>query len=625
MFKFRVKSIATKISIYIGILVVLICGVLGVFAYRDGADAVRAETAEALKLMAEEGSRYLESRFELQLAVLEAVAERPEIRSMNWVEQLPTIRSEEERLSQFLALGVVDSTGFARYADGSTADLRDRAYVIGALAGKANVSDLILSRVNNTLVLMYAVPIKENGKVVGALIARGDGVMLNEITAPLGFGEHGWAYIINGEGTLYAYPDPELVLNEENVFDPSSQLFNAGRAIREADFAQDDTVVISYALADGETRIVGLAHVLSTGWTIGIGAMEQDQLSNINELRTFLIMISLVLVIIGVLAGVVISKRIANPLLDVQEAIEAVADGDLTREAQVRTGDEVGRVARALNATIASVRQAMGLVASTTDELATTSQEMAAASEQVSASIEEVASTTNEFSSSLDMMNTNAQHMSSTVEGISNQAIEGDRAVENVVNQMNALRDNTQQMSNDVANLGTLSDKIGKIVDAISAIADQTNLLALNAAIEAARAGEHGRGFAVVADEVRKLAEESSGATAEITSLISQIQNGISATVSGMASSAEQADEALASVDASGKILRDILGAVEGIVGDVQEISAGIEETNAAGHEISSATEEQAASIEEVASSAQNLTNMGLRLQELVAHFKLED
>jgi len=620
----KIKSVGTKISIYIGILILLICGILGVFAYRNGSDAVKGEISEALRLMAQEGSRYLESRFELQLSVLEAVAARPEIRSMNWEEQLPTIRSEEERLTQFLALAVVDTTGTARYSDGSTANLADRAYVISALAGKPMVSDLIVSRVNNSLVLMYAVPVRENGRVVGALIARGDGMMLNDIVAPLGFGERGWAYIFNSAGTLLAYPQPEFVLREENLFNPSSSLINAGRAIQEAEFDQSGTAMVYYALEDGETRLVGLAPIPSTGWTMAVGAMEQQELYHINQLRTFLIIISAILIVVGIVAGIIVSKRLVSPLRDVQHVIEEVAHGDLTKETPIRSHDEVGRVAQALNETIRSMRQAMGLVSQTTNRLAATSQEMAAASEEVSASIEQVASTTNEFSSSLDMMNTNAQNMSKTVEGISTQAAEGDRAVVNVVRQMNALRDNTQKMSHDVASLGRLSDEIGKIVDAISAIADQTNLLALNAAIEAARAGEHGRGFAVVADEVRKLAEESSKATSEITSLINQIQHGISSTVTEMGHSAEQADQALASVDASGKILREILRAVEGIVDDVQEISAGIEETNAAGHEISSATQEQAASIEEVASSAQSLTEMGQKLQELVSHFKLE-
>jgi methyl-accepting chemotaxis protein len=621
---FKLRNIATKMSLYVGVLLLVMCVILGIFAYQRGAEAVKDEIRDALRLMAQEGSRYLESRFELQLAVLQTVAERPEIRSMNWDQQRSTILSEEARLTQFLALGVVDRNGLARYTDGSTANLADRAYVIDALAGKSVVSDLIVSRVNNSLVLMYAVPIKENGQVVGALIARGDGMMLSNITDPLGFGANGWAYIINQAGTLYAYPERDKVLQEANLFDPQSPLYNAGKAIQDSGAVRGETAVIGYALEDGETRIVGLAPIESKGWTIGIGAMERDELAHIEELRVFLFLISLAMIAVGVIVAILISIRLARPLQEVQNVIEAVAEGDLTKEAKVTTDDEIGRVAKALNVTVASVREAMGSVSNTTNELARTSQEMAAAAEQVSASIEEVASTTNEFSSSLDMMNTNAQNMSKTVEGISNQATEGDAAVINVVRQMNALRENTQKMSNDVADLGTLSDEIGKIVDAISAIADQTNLLALNAAIEAARAGEHGRGFAVVADEVRKLAEESSEATAEITSLINQIQQRISGTVSGMEDSAQQADQALSSVDASGKILREILAAVDGIVDQVQAISAGIQETNAAGHEISSATEEQAASIEEVASSAQNLTNMGIRLQELVGHFKME-
>ncbi len=274
--------------------------------------------------------------------------------------------------------------------------------------------------------------------------------------------------------------------------------------------------------------------------------------------------------------------------------------------------------------TVENLRQAIGLVADATNELAGTSQQMAAASEEVSASIEEVASTTNQFSSALDMMNESAQSMGEKADNISKQALQGEDAIEDIVKQMNGLRDDTQHMSDDVTKLGTLSNEVGKIVDVISAIADQTNLLALNAAIEAARAGEHGRGFAVVADEVRKLAEQSSAATSEITSLINQIQGGISSTVSGMDHSTNQATHAMDSVDKSGQILRSILRAVEGIVGQVQEISAVIEQTNSGGHEIASATEEQAASIQQVSNSAQDLTDMGAKLQELVRHFKLE-
>ena len=616
---FKMKSIATKISLFIGLLALVMCGGLGLFAYTRSSSAVLAEVEQALTLVAKEASRYVNSTLESQLNLLEAIAERPEMKSMNWEEQLPTIRSEEKRLSQFLALAVVDSTGLARYSDGSTADLRDRDYIIGAMAGKSVVSDLIVSRVNNSLVLMYAVPIRENGKVVGALIARGDGIMLSEITAPLGYGKNGWAYIFHPDGTLYAHPDRNCVLDQANIF--SGDLANAGRAVRE--LGVGNTGAVGFQL-EGTARVFGVAPVSSTGWILGVGALENDVLEHAYQLRTFLIAISIAFVALGVVAAVIIARQIAKPLQQVQQVVEALAEGDLTQASQVHSSDEIGQVATALNVTVENLRQAIGLVADATNELAGTSQQMAAASEEVSASIEEVASTTNQFSSALDMMNESAQSMGETADNISKQALQGEDAIEDIVKQMNGLRDDTQHMSDDVAKLGTLSNEVGKIVDVISAIADQTNLLALNAAIEAARAGEHGRGFAVVADEVRKLAEQSSAATSEITSLINQIQGGISSTVSGMDHSTNQATHAMDSVDKSGQILRSILRAVEGIVGQVQEISAVIEQTNSGGHEIASATEEQAASIQQVSNSAQDLTDMGAKLQELVRHFKLE-
>ena len=177
------------------------------------------------------------------------------------------------------------------------------------------------------------------------------------------------------------------------------------------------------------------------------------------------------------------------------------------------------------------------------------------------------------------------------------------------------------RLVDEVAGFGVLSDEIGSIVNAITAIAEQTNLLALNAAIEAARAGEHGRGFAVVADEVRKLAEQSSQAAAEITALVHQVQNGVHAAVDGMNRRAKQADEAVNSVSESGQVLHSILDAVTDMVGRMDEISSGIQQINTGGHEIAAAAEEQAASISEVATSAQNLTQIGDKLRALVGQF----
>lgn len=615
---FKRGSIATKISLFTGLLVLIMCGGLGLLAYTRSSSAVLVEVEQALLLLTEEASRYVNSRLETQLDLLEAIAARPEIKSMDWVAQRPTIEAEGERLSQFLTIGVADRDGVLRLNDGSTANIGDREYFTQALAGKRVTSELIVSRIDNTLVLQSVVPIKDGSQVLGVLVGVQDGTMLSDITDQLGYGDNGWAYIFDQDGTIYAHPNRDYVLDQANIF--SGDLINAGQAVRELGVGNTGTVGFEL---EGTARISGLAPVSSTGWIVGVGAFESDGLKNVYQLRNFLLAISLAFVAMGVVVAVIIAGQIAKPLQQVQQVVEAVAEGDLTQTSQVHSNDEIGRVATALNATVENLRHVIGLVADSTNELARTSQQMAAASEEVSASIEEVASTTNQFSSALDVMNKNSQSLRETADNISKQALQGEDAIEDIVKQMNGLRDNTQHLSDDITKLGTLSNEVGKIVDVISAIADQTNLLALNAAIEAARAGEHGRGFAVVADEVRKLAEQSSAATSEITSLISQIQGGISSTVSGMDHSTNQATHAMDSVDKSGQILRSILRAVEGIVGQVQEISALIEQTNSGGHEIASATEEQAASIQQVSNSAQDLTDMGAKLQELVGHFEL--
>ncbi len=411
-------------------------------------------------------------------------------------------------------------------------------------------------------------------------------------------------------------------MDQRNLFTDKGNLAEAGEALRA--LGVGNTGVIRYNL-DGLQRMIAYTPVASTGWMIGVGAMEADVLADVHSLRTYFLVVAILFIALGIAVAIIVARQIAKPLQKVQEVIEAAADGDLTRSVSIDSNDEIGAVAKAVNKTMESMGEVLGLTTEMTGKLANTSERLAAASQEVSASVEEVASTTNEFSGTLDTMNTNAQTMNDTVQGVSLQAVEGTSAIEDIVHQMQILRDNTERMASDVSGLGSLSDEIGNIVNTISAIADQTNLLALNAAIEAARAGEHGRGFAVVADEVRKLAEQSSEATTDIGALIGQIQSGITATVSGMSEGSTQAENALQSVGQSSKMLNGILESVEEINRQVDEFSAGLNQVNSAGHGIASASEEQAASMQEVATSAQDLMNMGAKLNELIGHFRVRN
>jgi methyl-accepting chemotaxis protein len=376
---------------------------LGLFAYSRGSSAVTKQVEQALIMEAEEAVEYLESRFEVQLTALETIAARPEIISMDWALQRPILQSELERLGLYLAIGVVDPNGFAQYTDGSIANLGDRDHIIKALQGRSVVSDLLISRVDNSLVLMYAVPIKEKGRIVGVLVGRRDGTALNEITDRLGYGDNGWALILNSAGTLFAHPTREYVMNQRNLFTDTGNLAEAGAAIRA--LGVGNTGVAQYNL-DGTRRVIGFAPVPSTGWMIGVGAMEAEVLEDVYALRSSFVVVSVAFLVIGVLVAIILGRQIANPLQQVQVVIEAAAAGDLTEVVDVSSKDEIGAVANALNKTMESIKEVLGLTSRTTSDLADTSGRLAAASQQVSASVEEVASTTNEFSGTLDSMNT---------------------------------------------------------------------------------------------------------------------------------------------------------------------------------------------------------------------------
>lgn len=614
------RSIAVRISVYVGLLVIVFCGGLGVISYFRGASAVTTQVENALLMQAEQAVEYLESRFDAHFSILETLAARPDIQSMNWQLQQGILQNELARLGDYEALAVVYPDGSAMHHDGTVVNVGDRDYVQRAFSGQRSVSDLNVNRATETLVLGLTVPIKQGNKVVGVLMARLDGGAISEITDGLGFGDHGWAYVISSDGTVLAHPDRDYVFEQRNIFTYDG-LRAVGEAIRELDSGHG---IVRFEI-DGTRRINGLAQVPQTGWTVGIGAVEGEILEDVNQLRSFLFVISVLFIAAGIFIAVLVSRQISKPLQNVQYVIEEVAKGNLTQKAQIASADEVGAVAQALNRTLDSMLNVLGGTARATAAVTETSEELAAASQEVSASIEEVASTTNQFSSTIDTMNTHAQAFDDKVQGISREVSHGSQALEEMMAQIKLVLDNTQRLASDMSDLGTLSEEIGGIAQMIAGIADQTNLLALNAAIEAARAGEHGRGFAVVAEEVRKLAEQAAQATAEIDALLTQVQGGISGAVKDMNDGAQQAERAVARAQESGVVLNNILKDVDEITMQVSEFVRGLAEINAGGQEIASAAEEQAAAIEQIASAAQRLTDLALEVATLIEHFTLAD
>lgn len=617
----RRRSLGGKIGIFCGSLILLAVILVSGLAYIYSSKILVNQAEDMLITSATQASDLLELQLQAELEALAGIAERWEIKTMNWQVQKNVLVPETERLQNFISLGISDKNGFVQYHDGQTANLGDRDYIQKALAGEPAISDILVSRVTNELVMMYAIPIKDSSGVLGALVARKPGTALSDMIAGLGFGQSGWAYVFGTDGRVFAYQDEQLVLDQVSIFDETSPYYAVGREVEK--LGRGKSGIIRYTL-DDQLSIVGLSPVESTNWTIAVGAREDEVLAGVKQLGYALILIAVAVSVAGALLVTLIGRRLTRPLRDIEAIMGQVASGNLSGLLDVKSEDEVGKVSASINKSMENIRGVLQLVSEAVNTLARTSADMAAASEEVTASIEEVASTTNQFSSTLDQMHANAQVMSSTSQEVSDHAAAGEQALEAIVGQMHDLRVNTDELADKVNTVGASSKKIGEIVNTINDIAEQTNLLALNAAIEAARAGEHGRGFAVVADEVRKLAEQSAQATAEIAALVRQTQSDIEAAVKEMHEESAHVEQLLSTVRTSEEELHKILVAVNQMTSQIEELTQGLTEVNTGGHEIASATEEQAASIQEIASSAHDLTEMAEKLKQQTDFFTLD-
>ncbi|MEO1237288.1 MAG: methyl-accepting chemotaxis protein, partial [Planctomycetota bacterium] len=284
------------------------------------------------------------------------------------------------------------------------------------------------------------------------------------------------------------------------------------------------------------------------------------------------------------------------------------------------------------------IHDVMAVVSGTTNEVASAATEIAATSEQMSAGMVEQSAQVTQISAAVEEMSASVVEVarksaeaSGNAEQSGRAATDGGAVVDQTIDEMNAIRDAVCASARSVEELGKRGEQIGQIIEVINDIADQTNLLALNAAIEAARAGEHGRGFAVVADEVRKLADRTTQATEEIGESIQAIQAETTSAVERMDAGSRQVESGVAKATDAGQSLTQIVSNARDVAGMIQSIAAATEEQSATSEEVARNVESIAAvtreandGSEQAAIAAQQLSERAERLRDLVGKFKVD-
>ncbi len=373
-------------------------------------------------------------------------------------------------------------------------------------------------------------------------------------------------------------------------------------------------------------------------WVLAGATYTEEVMRDAHDIRSMLLLSTLIVLFAsGGLLVFLVRRQISRPLAMAVELLGNIGKGDLSNRFEIKSRDEIGQLLSSMQMMqtklaemIGHVRNSADQVSAAASQVADSSQRVAAVSQQQSEAASGMAASVEELTISIGQVAENATSAQELSANSGRLSQEGSEVVHQAADGITEIAGTVQKSSAIIRLLGEQSGQISTIVNVIKEIADQTNLLALNAAIEAARAGEQGRGFAVVADEVRKLAERTSQSTAQITETISKIQSGTNDAVQSMEAGVNQVNQGIVLADQAGKAIVQIEETTVSVMRAITDISSAIEEQSQASKEIArgveniaQTTEENAESMRTSASVAQELQTLAADLQTTVSQFRI--